>query len=404
MHSVQEISPQIFWVGGSDRRLELFENMFPLPNGVSYNSYVILDDKTVLLDTVDSSITKLFIENIKHVLAGRTLDYLVINHIEPDHGANIEEIVRLYPDVKIIGSKTTFKFFGQYFDKDISSNSIVIEKEGTEISLGNHTLSFYFAPMVHWPEVMVTYEKSEGILFSADAFGSFGALSGNIFADETDFENVFLDEARRYYTNIVGKYGRQVQSALKKLSTLEINMICSVHGPIWHKKDIPYILDKYNRWSLYKPEKNGVVFVYGSMYGNTENVINALANKLAQRGAKDIRMYDVSKTHPSYIISDLWKYSHMVIAAPTYNLNLYYPMHTLLHELNALAFKNRKVSIIGNHTWASAAVKQMKELIASMPNMEVIGQPLDINSTLKAEQEQKLDKLADDICKSLSEI
>jgi len=402
LHSVQEISPEIFWVGGNDRRLERFENMFPLPNGVSYNSYVILDDKTVLLDTVDSSITDLFIENVTHVLGNRPLDYLVINHMEPDHGANLERIVKLYPEVKVVGTKKTFEFFRQYFNTDISANSIVIEKEGTEISTGKHTLSFYFTPMVHWPEVMVTYEKSKGILFSADAFGTFGALAGNLFADEVDFEHVYLEDARRYYTNIVGRYGMQVQSALKKLSSLEINMICPLHGPIW-RENISYFLDKYNHWSLYKPEKKGVVLFYGSMYGNTENVVNALANKLAQKGVKDMRIYDVSKTHPSYIISDIWKFSNMVIASPTYNLNLYFPMHTILHELSVLGFKNRKVTILGNHTWASVAVKEMKAMIEGMKDMEIIGEPLDTRSSLKSEQEAKLDELADKIYKSLDE-
>lgn len=401
MYSVQEISPQIFWVGGSDRRLERFENMFPLPNGVAYNSYLIIDEKTALIDTVDSSISALYLENVTHVLNGRQLDYLVVNHMEPDHCANIEEIVRRYPGVRVVGNNKTFQFFGQYYSLDISGNCLAVQ-EGQELSLGSHTLRFYLAPMVHWPEVMFTYEASQGILFSADAFGSFGAMSGNVFADEVDYENAFLDEARRYYANIVGRYGSQVQAVLKKLSGLDIRMICSLHGLIW-RKDLPYILDKYDHWSRYVPEKKGVVLFYASMYGNTENAMSALANKLAQRGVKDMRMYDVSKTHPSYIISDVWKYSHMVIGSPTYNMNLYFVMDSLLHELAALGIKNRKVAIMGNHTWASAAVKKMKEHIDKMTDMEIVGTPLDIRSTLRGDREAELDELADAICASLDQ-
>jgi flavorubredoxin len=403
MYSVQEIAPQVFWVGGSDRRLERFENMFPLPNGVSYNSYLITDEKTALLDTVDASISALYLENVTHVLGGRPLDYLVINHMEPDHCANIEEIVRRYPDVKVVGNKKTFQFFEQYYSLDISANCLEVN-EGHELSLGTHTLRFYLAPMVHWPEVMVTYEISQGILFSADAFGSFGALSGNLFIDQTDFENAFADETRRYYANIVGRYGMQVQALLKKFAGVDIHMICSLHGPIWRKDDIPYILDKYDKWSRYAPEKKGIVLFYASMYGNTENVINALANKLAKLGVQDMRLYDVSKTHPSYIISDVWKYSHMVIASPTYNMHLYFVMDSLLREMSALGIKNRKASLIGNHTWSSAALKNMQELVGTMKNIEIVGTPLDVRSTLKPERESELDALADAIYASLSEV
>lgn len=399
MHCVQEISPQVFWVGGNDRRLERFENMFPLPNGVAYNSYLIIDEKTALIDTVDSSISALYMENIAHVLGGRTLDYLVINHMEPDHCANLEEIIRRYPKVQVVGNPKTFQLFGQYYTTDICNNCLTVQ-EGQELSLGKHTLRFYMAPMVHWPEVMFTFETSQGILFSADAFGSFGAMSGNIFADEIDYETACLDEARRYYTNIVGRYGPQVQAIMKKLSGLDIRMICALHGHIW-RKDLPYLLEKYDRWSRYEPEKKGVVLFYGSMYGNTENAINALANKLAQRGVKDMRMYDVSKTHPSYIIADAFKYSHMVAASPTYNLHLYFPMDSLLREMGALGLKNRKVAILGNHSWASAAVKNMKELFEKMNGMEILGTPMDVKSTLRPSREEELDALVDAICASL---
>jgi flavorubredoxin len=384
-------------VGGSDRRLERFENMFPLPNGVAYNSYLIADEKTALIDTADSSISALFLENVTHVLAGRPLDYLIVNHMEPDHCANIEEIVRRYPDIRVVGNAKTFQFFSQFYSLDISGNCLTVS-EGEELTLGTHTLRFYFAPMVHWPEAMFTYETSQGILFSADAFGSFGAIEGNLFADETDYD---FGEARRYYANIVGKYGNQVQAAFQKLSGLAIRMICPLHGLIW-RKELDRILDKYDRWSRYEPEEKGVVLFYASMYGNTENAVSALANKLAQRGVGNMRMYDVSKTHPSFIISEVWKYSHMVIASPTYNMNLYFVMDALLREMAALGLKGRKVALLGNHSWASAAVRIMQEILGTMKDMEAIGAPLDIRSTFKPAREGELDALADAIWASLA--
>lgn len=398
MNNVYEISPQVYWVGGNDRRIERFENMFPLPNGVAYNSYLITDEKTALLDTVDASISGLYLENITHVLGNRSLDYLVINHMEPDHCANIEEIVRRYPNVEVIGNQKTFQFYNQYYSLDISSNFQGV-KDREEISLGKHTLRFYMAPMVHWPEVMMTYEISKGILFSADAFGSFGAFSGNLFADEVEYDSYFLDEARRYYSNIVGRFGKQVQAVLKKFTDLPINMICSLHGLIWRGDKVPYILDKYDKWSSYLPEKKGIVIAYGSMYGNTENVINALAMKLAQKGIKDIRVHDVSKTHPSYIISDIFKYSNVVLASPTYNMQIYFPMDALLKEMAVLNVSNRKVSLIGNHTWASAALKGITEFVSSLQNFEIVGTPIDIKSTLR--DEIVLNELAEAIYQSL---
>ena len=401
MYNVREIASHIYWVGGSDRRLERFENMFPLSNGVAYNSYLVMDEKTALIDTVDSSISALYMENVTHMLGERKLDYLVINHMEPDHCANIEEIIRRYPEIRVIGNKKTFQFFSQYYSLDISGNLTEIA-EGQELPLGENILRFYMAPMVHWPEVMFTYEVSQGILFSADAFGSFGALSGNLFADEVDFDNLFLDETRRYYANIVGKYGSQVQAALKKLSDTEINMICSLHGPIW-RKNLNVLLDKYDLWSRYVPEKRGVVLFYASMYGNTENAMNALAGKLAERGVQDMRMYDVSKTHPSNIIADVWKYSHIVAGSPTYNMNLYLVMDALLREMAALGLKGRKVALLGNHTWASAAIKGMQDIFSGMKDMEIIGTPLDIRSTLKPQREVELNDLADAIKASLDQ-
>jgi len=399
LYNVREISPQIYWIGGNDRRLEQFENLFPLTNGVSYNSWLILDEKTAIIDTVDDAVTDQYLENIEHLMKGRELDYLIINHMEPDHCGNIENLIRRYPNVKVVGNKKSFQLFNQFYNMDITDNQM-LAGEGDEISLGNHNLQFITAPMVHWPEVMMNYETTKGILFSADAFGTFGALAGNLFDDEVDYKNLYLDESRRYYANIVGKFGAQVQSVFRKISSYKINMICSLHGPIF-RSDLNLILDLYDKWSKYEPEKEGVVIFYGSMYGNTANTADSLANKLGQRGVKDIRVYDVSKTHASYIISDIWKYSHLVAAAPTYNMGLYYPMDNLLHEMISLGVKNRKVSIIGNHSWATAAHKIMTERFSSMKNMEIIGETLDIKSRLKDNEESKLDELADVIAASV---
>ena len=399
MHCVQNVTENIYWIGGNDRRLERFENMFPIPKGISYNSHLILDEKTMVMDTVDQAIRMQYLENIKYLLNGRDLDYLVVNHMEPDHCGNIEDLLKIYPNMKIVGNSKTFKFFEQFYNISSPENYHEV-KEGDVIDLGKHKIQFFNMPMVHWPEVMVAYEQKEKILFSADAFGTFGALNGNIFNDQVDFEGYYLSEARRYYTNIVGKYGVQVQMALKKLSTLDIKVIVPLHGPIW-RDNLEYLLDKYNKWSSYTPEKQGVVIVYGSMYGNTENVANCIANKLAQQGVTDIKVYDVSKTHPSYIIADAWKYSNLVIASPTYNGGLYLVMDALLHELASLNFQNRKVSILGNYTWATGALASIKEQFSKMKNIEIIGNPLDINSSVKDNQEETLDEMVQEIVKSL---
>ncbi len=396
MQSIRKVTDQVYWIGENDRRIVRFENMFPLPNGMAYNSYLILDEKTAILDTVDYSVSTQYLENVTHVLNGRPLDYLIINHMEPDHCANIEELIRRYPDVKVVGNKMTFQFFRQYYSMDISANQLEVQ-EGQELSLGKATLRFYMAPMVHWPEVMMTYETTGQILFSADAFGAFGALSGNLFADEMNFENLYLDEARRYYANIIGRFGPQVLAVLNKLYGIPIQMICPLHGPVW-RENLWFLIEKYNRWSRYIPEQKGVVLFYASMYGNTANAVMALANKLGERGVTDMRMYDVSNTHPSYIIADVWKYSHFVIGSPTYNMSLYYGMDTILHELSRLNMQNRSAVIIGNHTWASAALKAMEDQLKEMKQMTILG-TLDIRSTLKSDEE--LNPLADAIAASV---
>ncbi len=399
VHLTRLIAPDIYFVGVNDKRLDRFENMFALPQGVAYNSYLIKDEKTALLDTVDSSVTDQFLDNIKGVLQQRELDYLIINHMEPDHCGSIEAIVRLYPKVKLVGNKKTFDLFKQFYSQDIDKNTVLV-KEGDVLDLGTKKIKFYMAPMVHWPEVMFSYELSEDILFSADAFGSFGTHNGNLFADEFDWENLFLDETRRYYGNIVGRYGSQVESVFKKLEIEKIKQIFPLHGPLW-RKDLNIIFEKYTKWSSYRAEKHGVVIFYASMYGNTEHAAQLLANKLAIRGVEDMRLYDVSKTESSYIIADIFKYSHFVAASPTYNMQLYPVMEQLLRELIMLNVQNRSVAIIGNHSWASAAVKQMVGLINQMKNVEIIGQPIDIRSSVKEQSDKELEDLADQIAKSV---
>ena len=302
MHCFRKVTNDLYWVGGSDRRLELFENLFPIPRGVSYNSYLLLDEKTVLFDTVDNSIGRQFLDNITALLNGRTLDYLVVNHMEPDHCSMIADLMLRYPDMQIIGNAKTFPMIRQFYALDPEGKTIAV-KEGDTFSSGTHTFRFLMAPMVHWPEVMLTYDETDKVLFSADAFGTFGALNGAIFNDEMDFDRDWLDDARRYYTNIVGKYGMQVQNVLKKASTLDIRIICPLHGPIW-RNNLAYLLEKYDIWSSYRPEVKGVMIAYASMYGNTENLANVLACKLADAGITNLTVHDVSRSDVSELIAD----------------------------------------------------------------------------------------------------
>lgn len=341
MHNVRKVTEDLYWVGGDDHRLHLFENIHPIPRGVSYNSYLLLDKKTVLFDTVDWSIGRQFIENIQAVLDGRPLDYMVINHMEPDHAAMIEEVMLRYPKVKVISNEKAFYLMNQFgFHIDNSKTQEV--KEGDKISFGKHEILFVAAPMVHWPEAMVSFDLSNGVLFSADAFGSFGALDGKLFNDEVKFDREWLDDARRYYTNIVGKYGPHVQSLLKKAGGIDIKIICPLHGPVW-RSDLGYFLEKYDKWSRYEPEEKGVMIVYASMYGNTENAVSVLASKLVEKGMTNVVMYDVSKTHVSQLISETFKYSHVVLASVTYNLGIYPLMHNYLMDMKALNLQFCKV-------------------------------------------------------------
>lgn len=397
MYNVKKVNEDLYWIGASDRRLALFENIYPIPRGVSYNSYVILDEQTVLLDTVDKSVSGQFFENLEHVLGNRPLDYMIVNHMEPDHCAIVEEVVRRFPEVKVVGNAKTFNMMKQFFTFDVDAHAVVI-KEGDTISTGKHTLAFAMIPMVHWPEAMVTYDAYDKVLFSADAFGTFGALNGNVFADEVNFKEEWLDDARRYLVNIVGKYGGPVQTTLKKAAGLDISIICPLHGPIW-RSNLGYILDKYNTWSSYEPEEKAVMIAYASMYGNTENLANIFAAKLAEAGIHNIAVYDVSNTHVSTLISEAFRCSHIVLAAPTYNGNVYPVMENFLNDMKALAVQKRTVAVLDNGTWAATAGKQMADKITEMKDMKIIEPKVSIKSSLKNEQLEQLDELVAEIKK-----
>ena len=396
MYNVKNITKDLYWVGANDRRISLFEGVYDVPTGVSYNSYLLLDDKTVLLDTVDKAVSHQFFENVEYVLNGKKLDYLIINHMEPDHCAELQNLVNKYPEIKIVCNAKIQGMIGQFFNFEFPEEQYIIVKEGDILQTGEHTLTFALAPMVHWPEVMVTYDTTDKILFSADAFGSFGAIDGNIFADDVDFEHRYMDEARRYYTNIVGKYGPQVQMLLKKAANMDIQMICPLHGYIW-RKDLNTFIDKYQKWSTYEPEIKSVLIPYASVYGNTQNAAEILAGDLANLGVKDIKMYDTSVTHPSYIVSDAFKYSHIVFASTTYNMGIFVSMENLLHDMTAHNIQNRKIAVIENGSWAPTSGNLMTEIISQWKNVEIIGNKLTLKSSLKENQREELRNLAKEI-------
>lgn len=399
MYTVRKVTDDLYWVGGNDHRLALFENVHPIPNGVSYNSYLLLDEATVLFDTVDWSVCREMLKNIESVLNGRTLDYLVINHMEPDHGGSIEEIILRYPNVKIISTEKAFLLMRQFgFHIDGHEDEVV---EGDVRSFGSHHVTFVAAPMVHWPEAMVTFDVTNGVLFSADAFGSFIALDGKLFNDEVNFDRNWIDEARRYYTNIVGKYGPFVQALLKKAHTIDIKMICPLHGPIW-RSDFGYLLDKYDKWSRYEPEEKGVMIVYASMYGNTEYAAQALASRLCDKGMSNVFVYDVSNTHVSYLISETFRLSHVVLASVTYNLEVYPPMHNYLVDMKKLNVQNRTFAVIENGSWAPKAGTLMSDFLDNeMKMINVLEETMTINSSLDELKEPELETLADSIIESM---
>ena len=403
MHSVRKVTDDLYWVGANDHRLTLFENIHPIPQGVSYNAYLLKDEQTVLFDTVDWSACRQLLENLDYLLGDRQLDVLLINHMEPDHGASIEEILLRYPKCKVISTEKAFMFMRQ-FGFDIDEHELIEVSEGDTYCFGAHTVTFVSAPMVHWPEAMVTLDVTNGVLFSADAFGSFIALDGKLFNDEVNFDRDWLDEARRYYTNIVGKYGPQVQLLLGKAAAVldKIKIICPLHGPVWHT-ELGYIIDKYQHWSTYTPEdSDGVMVVYASMYGNTESAAQALAAKLVARGVNNVRVYDVSNTHVSYLISETFRCSHIVLASVTYNLGIYPVIKNYLEDMKALNLQNRTFAIVENGSWACKSGDLMQKFLdEEMKNMTVLNERVSLSSALSSEKEAELDFMADAIADSV---
>lgn len=398
--NIRAVSADAFYVGASDRRISLFENLFPLENGVSYNSYVILDEKTALIDTADESVSSVFFDNLTQALNGRKLDYIVVNHMEPDHASTLERVFLRYPEAKIVGTAKSKGMFGRFFETNIDDSFIVV-KEGDNLTLGRHNLQFFMAPMVHWPEVMVTYDTLDKILYSADAFGAFGALDA-LFNDEIDVEKDYIDEARRYYFNIVGKYGNQVIALLNKAACLDIKTICPLHGVVW-RNNLGYFIDKYKVWGSYLAEEKGVVIAYGSVHGNTANAANLLANELRIEGVKKVFVYDASKTDVSYILSECFKYSHAIFASATYNAGIFAKMETLILDLKAHLYQNRTVGIMENGSWVPASGKLMKEMIASMKNITFIEPMVTIASAVKLAEKQQIKVLAKAIAQSIKE-
>ena len=391
MSFLPAVNEGLLYVGASDRRNPYFENVYPIGRGASFNSYLYLDEKTALLDTADASVTEAFFSNVSAGLGGRNLDYLTVQHMEPDHAANIARVMAEYPACTVICNDQVRKMISNFFGAQEESRFHIV-KEGDKLPLGKRTLSFLFAPMVHWPEVMMTFEEREGVLFSADAFGPFGALSGNLFADEVNFAEEWLAEARRYYTNIVGKYGVQVQAVLKKAANLPIRTICPLHGPVW-RKDLGFILEKYNRWSTYQPEEKGALVVYGSVYGNTERAAKLLAEMLGERGVP-VRLYDVSRTDVSYLVAEAFRFDRIVLASSTYNGGIFSPMEYFITELKKHNLSGRKFALIENGSWAPVAGKLMAAMVAELKQTEIVGETVTMLSAVKPETEAALAALA----------
>lgn len=385
------ISDKIKYIGVDDTTLDLFESQYIVPNGVSYNSYLILDEKIAVMDTVDARKTKEWFENLDKELKEHVPDYLIVSHLEPDHSANIQLFTEKYKEAKLVLSAKAKAMLPQFFNIEGLDERCIVVKEGEELDLGNHHLKFIMAPMVHWPEVMVEYETTEKILFSADGFGKFGALS---------HDEDWACEARRYYFNIVGKYGAPVQTLLKKASTLDIKMICPLHGPIW-RENIGWYVDKYMKWATYTPEDKAVVIAYGSVYGNTENAMNILACKLGDLGVRNIKMYDVSNTHSSQLVSEAFRASNLVFASITYNNGIFTNMKNVLEDLKNHNIQNRTVALVENGTWGPLANKQMKEIVEGMKNMTILDETVTIKSSLKESQMDTLDSMAKAIYESM---
>lgn len=400
MYNCRKLLPDLYWVGANDRRLALFENLFPIPRGVSYNAYLLLDEKTVLLDTVDHAVSRVFLENVEHLLNGRGLDYVIVNHMEPDHCATLQALLARWPEAQVLCTAKAVQMIGQFFGPALAAKAQSVA-EGQTLCTGRHTLRFITAPMVHWPEVMVTFDESDGVLFSADAFGSFGALDGHLFADELDFSGRFLPDARRYYANIVGKYGAQVAALLKKAAGLDIRVICPLHGPIW-RKNLDWLLEKYQCWSQWQPEEQAVLVAYASMYGNTAEAAETLAGLLAEAGVRKIAVYDVSATDVSELVGEAFRCSHLVLAAPTYNGGVYPKMEELLAHLKAAGLQKRTAALLENGSWAPAAAKGMRAALEGMKEMALLENTVSIKSSLAEGQLPALQALADELAGTLA--
>lgn len=383
-----EVTDSIKYIGVNDKTIDLFESQYLVPNGISYNSYVIKDEKIVVMDTVDKRKTEEWLQNLEEELQGKEVDYLVVSHLEPDHSASIKALVEKYPHMKLVGNALTFKMLPQFFNLSLEGKQVLV-KEADTLHIGSHTLQFFMAPMVHWPEVMVTYEQSEKVLFAADGFGKFGTL---------DTDEDWTCEARRYYFNIVGKYGAQVQALLKKAATLDIQIICPLHGPIL-KENLAYYINKYDVWSSYKPEEEGVLVAYNSIHGNTAKAMETLERILKEAGAKKVVVSDLAREDMAEVIEDAFRYNSMILACPTYDAGLFPFMEKFLRHLKHKNFQNRTVGIIENGSWAPAAAKNMQEILEQMKDITIVEPIIHIKTTMSKENEEEMKELAKAILK-----
>ncbi|GAA6324007.1 FprA family A-type flavoprotein [Fusobacterium ulcerans] len=398
MYCCTKVTEDVSWIGVNDRKTERFENYMPLPYGVAYNSYLISDEKTCVIDAVEFGSSALYIEKVILGLDGKNLDYIVINHVEPDHSSGLKDILRVFPNVKVVGNAKTLGML-RAFNIEFPDENFVTVKEGDILDLGKHKLTFAMIPMVHWPESMVTYDTTEKILFSNDAFGGFGALDGGIFDDEVNFD-FYIDEMRRYYANIVGKYGAQVTSAIKKLSGLEIKLICPSHGLIW-RKDIAKVVSLYSTWAQLLPEEEGVVIVYGSMYGNTAKMAEIIGRELNAQGIKEVKIYDASKTDHSFIVAEIWKYKGLVIGSCAHNNSVYPKVQPLLHKLENYGLKNRYLGIFGTMMWSGGGVRGIEAFANGLKGIEVIAEPVEVKGTPKVEDVARLENIARELAAKL---
>ena len=398
MYCCTKVTEDVSWIGVNDRKTERFENYMPLPYGVAYNSYLISDEKTCVIDAVEFGSSALYIEKVILGLDGKNLDYIVINHVEPDHSSGLKDILRVFPNVKVVGNAKTLGML-RAFNIEFPDENFVTVKEGDILDLGKHKLTFAMIPMVHWPESMVTYDTTEKILFSNDAFGGFGALDGGIFDDEVNFD-FYIDEMRRYYANIVGKYGAQVTSAIKKLSGLEIKLICPSHGLIW-RKDIAKVVSLYSTWAQLLPEEEGVVIVYGSMYGNTAKMAEIIGRELNAQGIKEVKIYDASKTDHSFIVAEIWKYKGLVIGSCAHNNSVYPKVQPLLHKLENYGLKNRYLGIFGTMMWSGGGVRGIEAFANGLKGIEVIEEPVEVKGTPKVEDVARLENIARELAAKL---